>query len=153
MTVEPLSFAKRDSWKVVFIFSVIVEITRRHQLQIQMVLMKLLTCTYQAVNNELPQKLKEPHQFRNCVWDAGIFCWGTASNKKHRASSNLSLRMQFDGMLIAPIYVAQAAYCEMLLHLRLPGARVTQSVKPWASAPMAWVRTRLSARGFLDASL
>ena len=33
-----------------------------------------------------------------------------------------------------------------------PGARVAQWAKPWASAPMAWVRTWLSARGFLYAT-
>ena len=34
----------------------------------------------------------------------------------------------------------------------MQGAWVAQWLKSWASAPRAWVRTLLSARGFLDAS-
>ena len=40
-----------------------------------------------------------------------------------------------------------------VLATRYGGARVAKSVKPWASALMAWVRTQLNAQGFLDASL
>ena len=40
----------------------------------------------------------------------------------------------------------------LLTHTLRQGVRIDQQVKPWASAPMAWVRSQLSARGFLHPS-